>query len=84
MRCIPLMILAATAVAVPLLGCATPEELAVQQQRRDRNVQTGTNIARTDGRGRVDSVSDKDAQDAVLNDMRNVSQQSLSPKPGTP
>jgi hypothetical protein len=78
------MLLAATAVAVPLIGCATSEELAVQQQRRDRTVQTGSNIARTDGRGRVDAVSDKDSQDAVLNDMRNMSQQSLSPKPGTP
>jgi hypothetical protein len=78
------MFLAATAVAVPLLGCATPEELAIQQQRRERTLQTGTNIARTDGRGRADAVTDKDSQDAMLNDMRNVSQQSLAPKPGTP
>jgi hypothetical protein len=78
------MLLAATAAAVPLLGGATPEELAVQQQRRDRSVQTGSNIGRTDGRGRVDAATDKDSQDAVLNDLRNVSQQSLSPKPGTP
>jgi len=84
MRGIPLILLAAIAGAAPLLGCATPEELAIQQQRRDRNVQTGTNIVRTDGRGRADVVSDKDSQDAMLNDMRNVSQQTLAPKPGTP
>lgn len=70
-------------LALPLSGCATPEELAVQQQRRERSLQTGSNIARTDGRGGAGAVTDRDAQDTMLNEMRNNSRQSLYPQPST-
>lgn len=71
----------AAGLAFPLAGCATPEELAIQQQRRERALQTGSNIARSDGRGNADAVTQRDAQDAMMNDMRNNSLQTLNPKP---
>jgi hypothetical protein len=81
MRCMSLMLLVAIAAAVPLLGCATPEELAVLEQRRERQVQTGSNIVRRDTSGaRTDVVSNKDSMDAVINDMRNVGTQSQVPQ----
>jgi hypothetical protein len=70
----------AAGLAVPLAGCATPEELAIQQQRRERALQTGSNIARSDGRGSTDAVTNRDAQDSTMNDLRNTSLQSLYPK----
>ena len=76
-----LLLVAVTATSASLLACATPEELAQRQQRATGSVQTGSNIVRNDGRGRADAVTDKDAQDSMLNDMRNTSYQSLSPKP---
>jgi len=61
------------AAAACLVGCATPEELAAATEKKaGRESQTGTNIARRDPAGRTSSVSDKDAQDAMINEMRNV------------
>jgi hypothetical protein len=70
----------AAGLAVPLAGCATPEELAIQQKRRERALQTGSNIARSDGRGSADAVTNRDAQDSTMNDLRNTSLQSRYPK----
>lgn len=66
---LPLLIVSAAAC---LLGCATPEELAVARQKAERQSQTGSNIARGESGARVSSVTDKDAQDAMLNEMRRV------------
>lgn len=67
-----LLALAAAAVlAAPLLGCATPEELAAAEARRQQNkqTQTGTNIAKRDhGNTRVTGVSGKDNVDDTMKD----------------
>ncbi len=61
------------AAAACLAGCATSEELAAAAEKKaGRESQTGTNIARRDSAGRASSVTDKDAQDAMINEMRNV------------
>jgi hypothetical protein len=60
--------------AASLAACATPEELAAAQEKAERRseTQTGTNIARRDPTSRTSTVTDKDAQDAMLNEVRNV------------
>jgi hypothetical protein len=73
MRLPALLTLAATALSAFLAGCATPEELAaVERKRQEHQTQTGTNIVRRDTGARTDAVTDKDAQDALLREMRNV------------
>lgn len=62
----------AAAVVLSLPGCATPEDLAVIEKRQARQTQTGTNIIRRDDSTRTSSVTDKDAQDALLKEIRNV------------
>lgn len=68
----PLLALAAaTVMAVPLLGCATPEELAAAEARRQQSkqTQTGTNIAKRDhGNTRVTGASGKDNVDDTMKD----------------
>jgi len=70
----PLLALAvAAAFAVPLLGCATPEELAAAEARRSAYKQTGTNIARKDhGNTRVTGVTGKDATDDTMRDFNKL------------
>jgi hypothetical protein len=61
------------AVTLPSLpGCATPEDLAAIEKRQERQTQTGTNIIRRDNGSRTSAVTDKDAQDALLKEMRTV------------
>jgi hypothetical protein len=64
--------MSAAAVVLSLPGCATPEDLAVIEKRQERQTQTGSNIIRRDNSTRTSSVTDKDAQDALLKEMRNV------------
>jgi hypothetical protein len=71
MRCIALVTFAAL-ITVSLPGCATPEDLAAIEKRQERQTQTGSNIIRRDNGARTSTVTDKDAQDALLKDMRNV------------
>jgi hypothetical protein len=71
MRCLAPVVFAA-AVAVSLPGCATPEDLAAIEKRQERQTQTGSNIVRRDNGARTSAVTDKDAQDALLKEMRNV------------
>lgn len=60
---------AATALAAPLLGCATPEELAAASARRSAEKQTGTNIAKKDhGNTRVTGVSGQEDIDSTMKD----------------
>jgi hypothetical protein len=74
MRLLAFFAVAAGVLTVSLAGCATPEELAaVERKRQERQAQTGTNIIRPDSSGmRTATVTDKDAQDALLNDLRNA------------
>ena len=62
----------ATATIVSLPGCATPEDLAAIEKREERQTQTGSNIVRRDNVARAATVTDKDAQDALLKEMRNA------------
>jgi hypothetical protein len=55
-----------------LPGCATPEDLAAIEKRQERQTQTGSNIVRRDSGTRTSAVTDKDAQDALLKEIRNV------------
>jgi hypothetical protein len=71
MRCLALVMYAA-AVLLSLPGCATPEDLAAIEKRQERQTQTGSNIIRRDNGARTSAVTDKDAQDAMLKEMRNV------------
>jgi outer membrane protein assembly factor BamE (lipoprotein component of BamABCDE complex) len=71
MRCLALVAFAAV-VTAPLSGCATPEDLAVIEKRQERQTQTGSNIVRRDNGARTSTVTDKDAQDALLKEMRTV------------
>lgn len=66
----PLLALAAaTVLTVPLLGCATPEELAAAEARRQQSKQTGSNIAKREhGNTRVTGVSGKDNIDDTMKD----------------
>jgi hypothetical protein len=73
-----------TSGAALLASCATPEELAAAQQKAGRQTQTGSNIARSDPAARTVSVTDKDAQDAMLNEIRRVPTQSWSGGSATP
>lgn len=79
MRCLALVMFAAAAF-VSLPGCATPEDLAAIEKRQERQTQTGSNIIRRDNGSRAATVTDKDAQDALLKEMRNVPVQPV----GTP
>lgn len=74
MRCLAFIGIVAGVLTATLAGCATPEELAaVEKKRQERQTQTGTNIVRPDSSGiRTTAVTNKDAQDALLNDMRNA------------
>lgn len=71
MRSIVLVMSAAAAVLL-LPGCATPEDLAVIEKRQERRTQIGSNIVRRDDDTRASSVTDKDAQDALLREIRNA------------
>jgi hypothetical protein len=71
MRCFALVMFAAVSV-LSLPGCATPEDLAAIERRQERQTQTGSNIIRRDNSTRTSTVTDKDAQDALLKEMRNV------------
>jgi len=71
MRCLALVLFAAF-ITVSLPGCATPEDLAVIEKRQERQTQTGSNINRRDNGARASTVTDKDAQDALLKEMRNA------------
>lgn len=71
MRYFALVIFAAAAV-LSLPGCATLEDLAAIEKRQERQTQTGSNIVRRDSGARSYTVTDKDAQDALLKEMRNV------------
>lgn len=62
----------AAVVTVSLPGCATPEDLAAIEKRQEGQTQTGSNIIRRDNGARTSAVTDKDAQDALLKEMRNV------------
>lgn len=75
-----LLIVAAAAL---LVACATPEELAAAEKKAERQSQTGSNIARRDPASRTSSVADKDAQDAMLNDLRNIPIKPVMGSPGT-
>jgi len=77
MRCLALVSFAAC-ITVSLPGCATPEDLAVIEKRQERQTQTGSNIIRRDNGTRASTVTDKDAQDALLKEMRNVPVQSVA------
>ena len=77
MRCLALVSFAAC-ITVSLPGCATPEDLAVIEKRQERQTQTGSNINRRDNGARASTVTDKDAQDALLKEMRNVPVQSVA------
>ena len=79
MRCLAFVMFAAV-VTVSLSGCATPEDLAAVEKRQERQTQTGSNIIRRDSGARAYTVTDKDAQDALLKEMRNVPVQPV----GTP
>ena len=68
------------AACAPLLGCATPDELAVAQKRREREVQTGTNIVRPDGASRTSVATDQKSKDDLLNDLRSVPAQTQVPQ----
>jgi hypothetical protein len=59
-------------ITASLPGCATPEDLAAIEKRQERQTQTGSNIIRRDNGTRISAVTDKDAQDALLKEMRNV------------
>jgi hypothetical protein len=83
MRPIALTLLIASGAAL-LAACATPEELAAAQKKSGRQTQTGSNIARSDSNARVSSVTDKDAQDAMLNEVRRVPTQSWQGGGATP
>jgi len=70
MTSVPALVMAAV-LATPLLGCATPEELAAAEPRRQqqKQTQTGTNIAKKDhGNTRVTGVSGKDNVDDTMKD----------------
>jgi hypothetical protein len=73
------------AAALSLAACATPEELAAAQQKAERRAetQTGSNIGRRDPASRTTAVTDKDAQDAIVNDMRNIPIKPVMGSPGT-
>jgi hypothetical protein len=71
MRSFVLVLFAAAAV-LSLPGCATPEDLAAIEKRQERQTQTGSNIIRRDNGARTSAVTDKDAQDAMLKEIRNV------------
>lgn len=71
MRSIVLVMSAAAAVLL-LPGCATPEDLAVIEKRQERRTQIGSNIVRRDDDTRASSVTDKDAQDALLREIRTA------------
>jgi len=77
MHCLALVSFAAC-ITVSLPGCATPEDLAVIEKRQERQTQTGSNIIRRDNGARASTVTDKDAQDALLKEMRNVPVQSVA------
>jgi hypothetical protein len=80
MHCLALVSFAAC-ITVSLPGCATPEDLAVIEKRQERQTQTGSNIIRRDNGARASTVTDKDAQDALLKEMRNVPVQSVGTQP---
>jgi hypothetical protein len=80
MRCLALVSFAAC-ITVSLPGCAAPEDLAVIEKRQERQTQTGSNIIRRDNGARASTVTDKDAQDALLKEMRNVPVQSVGTQP---
>ena len=72
----------AALLAAPLLGCATPEELAAAEARRQQNrqVQTGTNIAKRDhGNTRVTGVTGKDNIDDTMKDAIRLPDRSVMP-----
>jgi len=73
------------AAAASLTACATPEELAAAQQKAERRseIQTGSNIGRRDPAARSTAVTDKDAQDAIVNDLRSIPIKPVMGSPGT-
>jgi hypothetical protein len=71
MRFLALVTFAAS-ITVSLPGCASPEDLAAIEKRQERQTQTGSNIVRRDNGTRTSAVTDKDAQDALLKEIRNV------------
>jgi hypothetical protein len=79
MRLTPLLCLAVAAM-LPLAGCATPEQLAANEARRTGSKQTGTNITKADPSGRVSSTADSDSNQRVIDDMRNIPNQTAVPR----
>jgi uncharacterized lipoprotein YajG len=74
------MLCPAFAAALLLAGCATPEQLAANDARRAGYKQTGTNIIRADPSGRVTGTSDQDANQRMIDDLRNAPGQSAVPR----
>jgi hypothetical protein len=72
----------AVAMAGLLAGCATPEQLAANEARRSGSKQTGTNIIKADPAGRVSATTDSDNNQRVLDDLRNMPNQTAVPRGG--
>jgi hypothetical protein len=77
-----LLTLMTTALVAPLAGCATPDEIAANAERRLGTPQTGTSIAKRDHAGRVSGTSDADNNQRTLDDLRNTPSQSAVPRGG--
>jgi hypothetical protein len=65
-----------------LAGCATKEQIAANAERRVGAPQTGTNIVKRDSAGRVTGTGDADSNQRVIDDMRNVPNQTAVPRGG--
>lgn len=72
----------ALATAAPLAGCATPEQIAANADRRAGDRQTGTNINRRDPATRTTGTGDTENNQRVLDDLRNVPNQTAIPRGG--